>query len=215
MLITLKLWNWETLKNASFVILMLQCCLVVAQQKVIVLDPGHGGRDSGALGLKGIKEKEVVLKIAKEILRLNKTMFNEKVEIYLTRYNDTLISLPDRSRLVRAIKGDIFISLHCNYSDSPHAKGIEVYVRKFESQYSHESIRLAYELQDEFQEQLGFKSRGVKFSNFQVLQETVDKSPSVLLELGFLSNGDENDYYDKSSSIRAVALIILKSLIKT
>ena len=214
MLITLKFWKWSSIKNVSFVILLLQCCLIFGQQKVIVLDPGHGGKDSGAIGENGIKEKEVVLDIANEISRLNRTLLNDKFDIYQTRYKDTLISLADRAKLGITLKADLFVSLHCNHSDNPEAVGIEVYIRNSESQYSRESAWFAYLLQAGFIEQLGFKSRGVKFANFQVLRETVDLYTSVLLELGFLSNREENDYYNKSSGIRAVALIIIECLIK-
>lgn len=65
------------LKNVSFVILLLKMCIIFGQettvQKRIVIDVGHGGKDSGAIGINGIKEKDVVLDIALEILRLNKT----------------------------------------------------------------------------------------------------------------------------------------------
>ncbi|HBY68193.1 MAG TPA: N-acetylmuramoyl-L-alanine amidase, partial [Flavobacteriaceae bacterium] len=66
------------------------------QQKVIIIDPGHGGKDTGAIGTNSIQEKDVVLDIANEIIRLNKTLINNKFDIYSTRYKDTLISLSDR-----------------------------------------------------------------------------------------------------------------------
>ncbi|WP_424001317.1 N-acetylmuramoyl-L-alanine amidase family protein [Maribacter sp. IgM3_T14_3] len=62
---------------------------VLGQEKnhkpIIIIDPGHGGTDSGAVGINGIKEKEVVLQIAKEVVRLNRELFNDSLEIYLTR----------------------------------------------------------------------------------------------------------------------------------
>src|SRR5690606_21728584 len=135
---------------------------------IIVIDPGHGGKDSGAVGVNGILEKDVVLKIAKQIVELNETTFNNQFEIYLTRYKDTLISLGDRTKLAKILKADVFISLHCNHSDNPDARGVEVYVSMKQGKYSRESILLAYEFQNELKENLGFESRGVKFGNFQV-----------------------------------------------
>ena len=222
MLITLTFLKWGTLRNVKlwlrplqvFVILMLQSCQVFAQHKVIVIDPGHGGKDAGAIGVNYLEEKKVVLDIAMEILTLNKTIFENRFDIYLTRHTDTLISLSDRTKLAKALNADVFISLHCNHSDNSDARGIEVYVRNSESLYSKKSTWFAYLLQAEFKEQLGFKSRGVKFANFKVLSETVDFAPSVLVELGFLSNGEENYYYDTSSGIRAVALAIMECIIK-
>ncbi len=179
------------------------------EKKIIVIDPGHGGKDSGAVGVNGILEKDVVLKIAKQIIELNETVFKNQFEIYLTRYKDTLISLGDRTKLARMLKADIFISLHCNHSENPNALGLEVYVYKKKGQYSRESVLLAYRLQKGLKENIGFESRGVKFGDFQVLRETDHYFPSVLLELGFLSNWDENRYFQNAGNHRAMSLSIL------
>lgn len=205
------------LKNVSFTILLLKMCIIFGQeidaQKRIVIDVGHGGKDSGAIGINGIQEKDIVLKIAKEIVSLNEKS-EAPLDIYLTRYNDTLISLSDRTKLARALKADLFISLHCNHSDNPKARGIEVYVGMNESGNSKESVWFAYQLQNQIKKQLGFESRGVKFANFQVLRETVGFYPAVLMELGFLSNGDESKYLLYNRNIRAIALSILIGLYK-
>tara|TARA_R110002049_G_scaffold148248_1_gene311181 strand:+ start:3556 stop:4191 length:636 start_codon:yes stop_codon:yes gene_type:complete len=199
------------LKNVSFAILLLKMCVIFGQetaaQKRIVIDVGHGGRDSGAIGINGIKEKDVVLDIALEILRLNKNS-ETPLDFYLTRYNDTLISLSDRTKLAKILNTDLFISLHCNHSDNPKARGIEVYVGKNESEYSKESIWFAFQLQNQFKKQLGFESRGVKFANFQVLLETIDYCPSILVELGFLSNEDESRYLTHSNQNKILAYLL-------
>lgn len=204
----------KVLKNVSFVFLLLKMCFVFGQetavQKRIIIDVGHGGKDSGAVGINGIQEKDVVLDIALEILRLNKKSENP-MDIYLTRYSDTLISLSDRTKLAKTLNPDLFISLHCNHSDNPNARGIELYVGKNESEYSKESIWFAYQLQNQIKKQLGFDSRGVKFANFQVLREIVGYCPAVLLELGFLSNEDESSYFLNFSNIRLIASTILIS----
>lgn len=179
------------------------------RKQIIVIDPGHGGKDFGAVGVNGILEKDVVLKIAKQIVALNETTFNNQLEIYLTRDKDTLISLGDRTELAKSLNADIFISLHCNHSDNPNARGVEVFVSKKQSRYSEESILLAYHLQKELKENIGFESRGVKFANFQVLRETNDYFPSVLLELGFLSNGDESRFLKKNRVIPSIAYSII------
>lgn len=179
---------------------------------VVEIDPGHGGTDTGAVGDDGIQEKDVVLKIAKEIETLNKDLFNNIFEIYLTRYSDTLVSLGDRTKLARKLKADLFVSLHCNHSGNPNAKGVEVYVFNKRNEQTKESIRLAYIIQKSLQWNLGFKSRGVKFANFQVLRETNNHIPSVLVEFGFLSNMDERAYLYKSSNIKAMALTILMGI---
>src|SRR5690606_872190 len=108
-------------------------------------------------------------------------------EIYLTRYKDTLISLSDRTRLAKTLKADLFISLHCNQSENPKARGVEVYVYARGGNFLMESILLAYGLQKHMKTKLDFESRGVKYGDFQVLRDLVIFCPSVLVELGFLS----------------------------
>ena len=169
---------------------------------------------SGEKQGQNIAEKDIVLRVAEEMVLLNRTLFDDTWDVYLTRYQDTLISLSDRARFAKSLNGDIFISLHCNHSDNPKAKGIEVYVTKKKFKHSRTSTRLAYEFQRQLQDKLGYKSRGVKFASFQVLQETTDLLPSVLVELGFLSNEDESTYYHKPESFRAIALVLLESLIQ-
>ncbi|MET2985578.1 N-acetylmuramoyl-L-alanine amidase family protein [Aureibaculum conchae] len=220
MLITVKNWKGIRLKNVVLrlrsaqvlLLLVLKMCFVFGQnegsKKVIVIDPGHGGNDSGAIGINSILEKDVVLNIAKEIIRLNETLFESEFDIYLTRYKDTLISLGDRTRLARTLKADVFLSLHCNAS-MVMSKGMEVYVHHSDKPLTKSSIGLGLSVLNESTEKLGFKKRGVKFANFQVLRETVAFCPSILIETGFLTNNDEADYFQETKNIRAMALSIL------
>lgn len=183
-----------------------------SRKTIVVIDPGHGGRDSGALSRNGIMEKDITLAVAKQIINVGKTMKSEKVKIYLTRYSDTLVSLSDRIKLARKLKADVFISLHCNHSNNPKARGVEVYVSKHKSKTSDKSILLAYLLEKSLSLNIGMKGRGVKFANFQVLRDN-NSRVSVLVELGFLSNGDEADYLIKTSSQNDLALLILKKIL--
>ncbi len=207
----------KVLKNVSFVILLLKMCIIFGQetapQKRILIDVGHGGKDSGAIGINGIQEKDVVLNIANAILELNNES-DTPLDIYLTRNSDTLIALSDRTKLAKALDVDLFISLHCNHSDNPNARGIEVYVAYSQSKYLDDSTWLAFQLQVALNIKLGFESRGVKFANFQVLRETVDYCTSVLLELGFLSNRDEAKYLISKEKYKGLAFLLLNSIIK-
>ncbi|WP_114491779.1 N-acetylmuramoyl-L-alanine amidase family protein [Candidatus Ulvibacter alkanivorans] len=178
---------------------------------VVVIDPGHGGTDSGAIGINGEEEKGLVLKIAKQIANLNESLFGKEYEIYLTRYSDTLVSLGSRSKLAKTLNADLFVSLHCNHSVNSNAKGVEVYVSK-KGKYVRESIQMAYQIQKGLSQNIGFNSRGVKFANFQVLRETVNYCPTVLVELGFLSNQDEARHLTEEENILAIALSILIGL---
>jgi len=91
----------------------------------IVLDPGHGGKDPGAIGVGGVMEKDVVLSIAKKLAaKLKKEM---GVQVVLTRKDDRFVALEDRTYIANAEDADLFISLHLNASPNAEARGIETY----------------------------------------------------------------------------------------
>ncbi len=92
---------------------------------VIVIDPGHGGKDTGAIGYKGIREKDVVLAISKAIAKKLKAAVN--AHIFLTRENDTFLSLGKRDDIAIAKKADMFLSIHANAAARKEANGIEIY----------------------------------------------------------------------------------------
>lgn len=188
-----------------------------AKKMVVIIDPGHGGSDTGATGRIGIREKDVVLEIAQRILDYNKKILSGKYEIYLTRYGDTLVSLGDRTKLARSLKPDLFVSLHCNHTNNPRAKGIEAFVWKpiyvQPTSKMKGSISLAYSVTNDLKV-LGLQNRGVKFANFQVLREINGFCPSILLEMGFLSNRDEAAYAKTVNGKSALAWIILSSIQK-
>lgn len=208
----------KVFKNVSFVILLLKMCIIFSQetsiQKRIIIDVGHGGNDSGAIGLNNIQEKDIVLNIANAILKLNNEL-NKPLDIYLTRYSDTFISLSDRTKLTKALKADLFVSLHCNHSDNPDARGIEVYASRKQGEFSKASVFIGYQIESAVCEAIGYESRGLKFANFQVLRETVEYCASILLELGFLSNIEEGIYISDNSNIERIALSILLSIQKS
>lgn len=220
MLITLIFLNRGPIGNVKFwlrsaqvfMILMLQGYLMYAQQKVIVIDPGHGGKDPGAIGINQLQEKNVVLDIAGEILKLNKTIFENRFDIYLTRYKDTLISLKDRTKLAKALDADVFISLHCNHANNSNVKGVEAYVHNSNSRFTVEAIELGLTVLNESTKNLGFKKRGLKIADFQVLRESNPYYPAILFELGFMSNTDEASYFLKYKNIKAMAVCIYMGL---
>jgi N-acetylmuramoyl-L-alanine amidase len=131
----------------------------VINRPIVILDPGHGGVDSGAIGRNGIKEKDVVLEVALEVIRLNDILFNKKLDIYLTRYTDTLISLGHRTKLARALRPDFFVSIHCNQATRKTAQGIEVYVQQPKVtvyvDLKSKSENLSKELMSEFHKSFG------------------------------------------------------------
>lgn len=208
-------------KVCLFVGSLLPYSPIIAQETerpIIVLDPGHGGKDPGAIGVNGIREKDIVLEVGKEVIRLNKELYDNSLEIYLTRYADTLISLRHRTDLAKTLRADVFISIHFNQAERRAAQGIEVFAYKTnktkEITIQRESENLAQSLLLEFHNSLGFKIRGVKQADFQVLRDLRSTCPTMLLELGFLSNPQESEHSNKKSSITAYAVVILQTLIK-
>lgn len=187
--------------------------MATAQQPIVVIDPGHGGADTGAIGTNGIPEKEVVLGIAMQCLQLNRDLFGGRLDIYLTRYRDTLVSLNDRAHLARTLRADAFVSIHCNHSPNEQAQGFEIYL--YHKGNDGRSHALAHCLADRLQDRLGLQKRGIKHANFQVLRETHGHCPSILLETGFLSNAVEADHIQKTEGRTAMALALLQALIKT
>ena len=185
------------------------------EKKVIVIDAGHGGTDFGALGTNHIKEKDITLAIAKAMLVFNRKILNNKYDMYMTRYTDTLISLSHRTKLVKALQPDLFISVHCNHAINKRATGIEIYLHSktsLKAENQRKSNAIALSMIEVLTKQLCYRSRGVKTANFQVLRESIHTSPAVLVELGFLSNVDEAKYLELKKNNNALALAILMSI---
>ena len=99
--------------------------------KIIVIDPGHGGEDSGAVGPSGIKEKDINLEIAKKVEKLISQKMN--IKVILTRTDDTLIPLEQRTAIANKNKADLFISIHANASYRKEASGVETYFLSFDA----------------------------------------------------------------------------------
>ncbi|MGB7291867.1 MAG: N-acetylmuramoyl-L-alanine amidase [Thermodesulfobacteriota bacterium] len=101
--------------------------------KTIVIDPGHGGHDAGALGPTGLKEKDVNLKIAKA-LKSKLEQNGNKIgitRVFLTRNDDRFIPLEERTAIAKKLNADLFVSIHCNAARNKNAYGIETYILSF------------------------------------------------------------------------------------
>ncbi|HID96966.1 MAG TPA: N-acetylmuramoyl-L-alanine amidase [Thermodesulfobacteriaceae bacterium] len=113
-------------KGAQKISLAQQLGLCVGR---IVIDAGHGGKDPGAVGPSGLKEKDVVLKIAKKVATKLKKELN--CQVILTRRKDRFLPLEQRTAIANAKKADLFISIHANASPNRRARGIETYFLNF------------------------------------------------------------------------------------
>jgi N-acetylmuramoyl-L-alanine amidase len=121
----------------------------------IVIDPGHGGHDTGTIGPDGLQEKDLVLEVGRRLGKLLQTRLG--AEVAYTRKNDTFIPLETRTAIANKERADLFISIHANSSQDPDARGVETYYLNFTS--SPEALEVAarenavseqsiYELQD-------------------------------------------------------------------
>jgi N-acetylmuramoyl-L-alanine amidase len=170
----------------------------------LCFDYGHGGKDSGAI-YNGREESNDVLSlgraIATEIRRYG-------VIVDETRTSDATVSLGDRSDFENRNTYDYFISFHRNAYVPEKAKGVETYTY---INTGANSKGLAKRIQESLVA-IGFANRGVKAANFHVLRET--KSPSVLIEIGFIDNTNDNNIFDsnKSEIIKALTKAILTQI---
>ena len=146
----------------------------------VVIDPGHGGPDPGAVGIGGLRETDVVLDVALQVAQL---LQNQGVQVILTRTSEVDVDLPPRVALANRSGADLFVSLHANALslDRPDVNGIETFY--FQGGRS-------YELALSIQQQLmavspGTPDRGARPGRFFVIRRTV--MPSVLTELGFVT----------------------------
>ncbi|MDR7468932.1 MAG: N-acetylmuramoyl-L-alanine amidase [Armatimonadota bacterium] len=146
----------------------------------VVLDPGHGGKDPGAIGPTGLMEKDVTLDIA---LRVRGLLVEDGIRVIMTRETDVFIDLAERPRLGRERGGTVFVSIHANANAQTTVNGSETYY------LSPVSLSLAQMIQDELTRSLGLPSRGIKTANFLVLRE--NSIPSVLVEVAFISHPQE------------------------
>ena len=165
-----------------------------ARGHTIVIDPGHGGSDSGAIGYTGIREKDVALAVS---LRTEELLRRAGAEVIMTRTEDVDVSHAGSSaaRELQARvdvslahpEAELFLSVHCNSFTNPDAHGMETYYYpKTDADEQFASL-----LNEELVAAGGLYNRGVKYAKFYILRHT--EIPAALVELGFLSNPDEEE----------------------
>lgn len=147
---------------------------------VVAIDAGHGGRDMGATGATGLLEKDLVLDIAQRVREL---LVRAGIRVVMTRETDVYVDLTERPRMARAQGATAFVSIHGNASTRPTVTGSETYY------LMPQGLALAQMIQDELAKVPGLTSRGVRTANFLVLRE--NDMPAVLVEVGYLSNAEE------------------------
>lgn len=217
--------------------------------KRVVLDPGHGGHDPGAIGPNGLREKDVVLDIALKMKGILEKEFS--IETILTRDSDIFIPLEERTAIANSKRADLFVSIHTNASPRKAARGIETYflnwtndaeairvaarenaisVKKMKEAHTElgmilaslerenkrdESIKLAHYVQDSLVSNIKKSYKrvtdlGVKQALFYVLVGAT--MPSVLVEVSFISNPEEENMLAKESYRLQIAKALSKGI---
>lgn len=170
--------------------------------KIIVIDPGHGGKDSGAIGSKGLQEKQVVLDIS---YKIKKGLELHGFKVILTRYDDSYPSLEDRIVLTKKVKADLFLSIHADGAASESANGVETFISTlagFDSsnhyggkgdqstvsnnRFNAENAILGFAIQSNLLKTSKRSDRGVRRARFFVTRNA--PCPAALIECGFLTN---------------------------
>lgn len=147
---------------------------------LVLIDPGHGGSDPGALGASGSREKDVTLRIA---LLLRDLLRRQNIAVHMTRSEDMAVSLSDRGMINDRLKPDIFLSIHANSFVRSEVGGTESF-------YFYEAGKYLTEaLQKQLLIAVGREDRGVKQANFHVLRTS--NVPASLVEIAFISNPEE------------------------
>lgn len=184
----------------------------------VCIDPGHGDWDIGTEGITGSKEKDITLKVA---LKLGRFLEKNGIRVVYTRTNDSMgevkianDSLKERIRISEIFKCDLFISIHCNSDyDSKDSNGVETWYNPNDSN----SQKLADIIQNELATINYTKNRGLKtYTNDEDALAVVEKntSTSVLIELGFLSNAEDEYYLSSNRGQLECAEYINKAIIK-
>lgn len=219
---------------------------------VVVIDPGHGGKDPGAIGVYGTYEKDITIAVAKKLKSL---IESQGIKVVMTRDSDEFVELYKRGQIANSNGGKLFISLHCNSMPyKPHsASGFEVYILRpgktedairiaerenavikleenYEERYKHltdesyiltamahnvyvkSSERFAEILNNEAKKTLDIKVNGVSQAGFYVLVGA--SMPSVLIEMGYLSNPEEEKYLRSEIGQWKIARIIFNAVKK-
>ena len=180
---------------------------IIQNKYYVVIDPGHGGPDVGAIGIGGIKESDVVLDVSRTVSKLLK---EKGVKVRMTRNKEIDLDLPPRVAMANRTRADLFVSIHANASRGKRkdVNGLETFY------YSGWRGRL---LAEKIQKQIlkvspGSPDRGVRRGRYFVIKQT--KMPAVLVEIGFLTGRLDARRLEKTIHRKRVAYAIAKGILE-
>ena len=187
--------------------------------RLVVLDPGHGGKDTGASGANDVLEKQVVLDISH---RVRKHLEEKKIRVQMTRASDTFPSLEQRPEYAAKAGADLFVSIHADGAADPSANGVETFITaaagcystNFYGQSADRSAQpnnrfdaanaiLGFSIQSNLVKMSKRSDRGLRRARFHVIKRA--PCPAALVECGFLTNPDEESLLNSASYRENVA----------
>ncbi len=153
----------------------------VKSKTLVIIDPGHGGKDPGAIGIGGIQEKQIVMSISKQVAQI---LEQQGIQVRLTRNSDYFISLEGRTQMANRADADVFVSIHANSAgiSKPHVSGLETY-------YFQSGRSLAAIIHRNILNRVDVNDRKVRQARFYVLRKS--DMPSVLVETGFVTGSED------------------------
>ncbi|NJL64821.1 MAG: N-acetylmuramoyl-L-alanine amidase [Methylacidiphilales bacterium] len=148
---------------------------------VVIIDPGHGGKDSGAPGIGGTLEKNIILPIG---IRVAQILQQNGVQAVMTRNSDYFVTLQGRVDMAERANADVFVSIHANSAGAsrPDVNGLETY-------YYDSGLGLARIVHNSVLQSLNIRDRGVRKARFYVLRKS--SMPSILVETGYMTGQDD------------------------
>lgn len=155
----------------------------VSKPGLVVVDPGHGGKDPGTVGGTGDKEKDIVLAVG---CRLAECLTGQGLKTAMTRPTDHFVALDARPALANRRGAALLVSIHANSNRDHRVHGFTVYIAPHGSQRTR---AIAHAIEQSLAAE-GFPSLGIQTRPFRVLVNS--RVPAILIELGFLSNAEEN-----------------------
>jgi N-acetylmuramoyl-L-alanine amidase len=177
----------------------------VPQKRImVVIDPGHGGKDPGTIGIGGTQEKNVVLPVSKMVAEI---LEQQGVQVMMTRASDYFVSLQGRTEMANRANATLFVSIHANAINMsrPDVNGLETY-------YYQSGQGLARAIHRSILQSADVRDRGVRRARFYVLRHS--DMPSVLVELGFLTGREDAANLKDPNHRRKMAVAIANGIMQ-
>jgi len=175
---------------------------------LVVIDPGHGGKDPGAIGVGGVCEKGITITIAQMVYL--KSLDHPELRVILSRRDDEYIYPTDRVLEANRIGADLYVSIHANAYSNASVSGVETLVHETQGRES-QSYRLAEILQQHLVSQTGARDRGVKWAPLFIRRA---KMPAALVEVGFITHRLEARLLQSLSYQSKIADAILDAILE-